>query len=111
MWITERLAVMFTSLVIYRQDGENGVEDYRDMLIATIVIPAKAGIQWFLKYIPALAGMTAKQTIPVSPVQAGISRNSSNTPPPLSWIPAFAGMTTGATDASRQPLSSFSFAC
>ena len=43
---------MFTSLVIYRQDGENGVEDYRDISIAPAVIPAKAGIQWFLRYIP-----------------------------------------------------------
>ena len=26
-----------------------------------VVIPAKAGIQWFMSYIPALAGMTIRQ--------------------------------------------------
>ena len=53
--------------------------------------PAKAGIQWFMKYIPALAGMTAKHTIPAGKQ----NRNPFYAPAPPSWIPAFAGMTMG----------------
>ena len=33
---------------------------------APIVIPAQAGIQWFLLYIPAQAGMTTKDVIPAN---------------------------------------------
>ena len=33
--------------------GQNNIEDQRAVSITFAVIPAKAGIQWFMQYIPA----------------------------------------------------------
>ena len=56
------------------------------------VIPAKAGIQWFRQAIPRIAGMTTGTT-----TEHAVRQNlpSLHHPGLPSWIPAFAGMTTG----------------
>ncbi len=45
--------VVIAALPVTSQDRGNYVEVCRDIPIAPSVIPAKAGIQWFMSYIPA----------------------------------------------------------